>query len=284
MRSELSTRLGGALALGTLVLGGACQDGRIADPVGAPSFQSESSLPHFASTELLIPVSVSLVADAMDCTNNPGPVIAFSGAAQLGGFGVDLVFSNNFKGTHADVGEATVQSVTLLSLGDPITIPKQPVLGGVGGNPWIWIQFVDGAGNPTSPEYYLGRCVQGARLEFNGVTTAPASAVATLTTVSCENSPGPFISFDASLAFGGLGVQAIFRNQREDGAPHEANEVASAATVIPAGLSYEFPKQGALGGVGGNPWIFGAFTDGAAARLSTETLIGRCEQLSKLFS
>jgi hypothetical protein len=38
--------------------------------------------------------------------------------------------------------------------------PKQPVLGGVGGNPWIYLQFIDGQGNALSGERLLGRCVQ----------------------------------------------------------------------------------------------------------------------------
>lgn len=40
----------------------------------------------------------------------------------------------------------------------PIVFPKQPVLGGVGGNPWFLIQVMDGDGNALSEEMLIGRC------------------------------------------------------------------------------------------------------------------------------
>src|SRR6266704_1018572 len=51
--------------------------------------------------------------------------------------------------------------VTVSPAGQAITIPKQPVLGGAGGNPFIWLQLVDDKGAPLTGEIYLGRCVQG---------------------------------------------------------------------------------------------------------------------------
>jgi len=44
--------------------------------------------------------------------------------------------------------------------GESITIPKQPVLGGVAGNPFIWVQLEDGNGRALTDEVYLGRCEQ----------------------------------------------------------------------------------------------------------------------------
>ena len=34
------------------------------------------------------------------------------------------------------------------------------ILGGVGGNPWISVQFKDGNDEPIGREFLLGRCVQ----------------------------------------------------------------------------------------------------------------------------
>src|SRR5204863_404195 len=124
-----------------------------------------------------------------------------------------------------------------------ITIPKQPVLGGAGGNPFIWVQFVNAAGTPTSDEIYLGRCVQGTRYGFNHAEITTGSAFAEFGISDCQNSPGPFISMDASLAYEGLGVQVIFRNNDNPvGGPHEATR-SKTLSVIPPGLSFTFPKQ-----------------------------------------
>ena len=75
----------------------------------------------------------------------------------MNGVKAKIIFRNNLKGTHeADV----VTELTLLASGTSFTFPKQPVLGGVGGNPYIYLRFVDGDGNVLGDETYLGRCKQ----------------------------------------------------------------------------------------------------------------------------
>ena len=37
------------------------------------------------------------------------------------------------------------------------------VLGGVGGNPWIWVQFLHTDGEAASDEILIGRCVQSSK-------------------------------------------------------------------------------------------------------------------------
>ena len=284
MCSDFSARVRGVVALAALVVAGACQDGRIAEPIDAPSFAASSnSLPHYFNPNIPFPAGVSLTLTAEDCSNNPGPWITLEGVTVLGGFGVQMVFKNNMKGTHEHTENSEVD-LDLLPSGEAIVIPKQPVRGGTGGNPFIWIQFVDADGDATSPEYFIGRCVQGGKWGFNDARSTTGAGALTFSAISCENSPGPFITFDAGLSLAGMGVQVIFRNNDNPvGGPHEAVRSSSVA-IIPDGLSYTFPKQPVLGGVGGNPWIFAAFTDGDGAQVGDEALIGRCEQLSKLFS
>src|SRR5205809_2459649 len=96
------------------------------------------------------------------CDNSPGPYITLTGEISLGGLGVTLIFRNNFKGTHEHT-ESTTASIVVLPAGETIQFAKQPPLGGVGGNPLIWLHFTDENGNLTSGEIYLGRCVQGFR-------------------------------------------------------------------------------------------------------------------------
>jgi len=275
--------LGALLAVGT-----ACQDASRLTEVSGPTLQasltaSSSSLPHIANTSLAIPASISVDLSTYDCSNHPGPQITFSGVTVLGGFGVELLFSNNVKGTHQYTVDNTVQ-LTEVPAGTEIVIPKQPVLGGVGGNPFIWVQFLNGDGTAASGEIFVGRCVQGADWHVTGPTSTLASASARYTVESCSNSPGPFIHYEGDLSFSGLTARVIFRNNDNPvGGPHTAEApLTSDIVLIKPGLSYTFPKQPVLGGVGGNPWIFAGFTDGSGAPLGDATLLGRCVQLSQL--
>src|SRR5262249_15462058 len=107
-----------------------------------------------------LPVHLDFTVNELGCQNSPGPQITVEGSMALGGLGVEWIFQNNVKGTHTATDAFTAQAL-LLPVGDEITIPKQPVLGGVGGNPWIWCQFYDDHGANMTGEILLGRCVQG---------------------------------------------------------------------------------------------------------------------------
>src|SRR5207245_226524 len=79
------------------------------------------------------PVNVQTSISTSGCSNSPGPTITLQGALSLGGIGVKLLFENNVIGTHTYTVESTA-SATVIPQGMSIQIPKQPVLGGVGGN------------------------------------------------------------------------------------------------------------------------------------------------------
>src|SRR5439155_1409638 len=106
-----------------------------------------------------MPVHATASAATSGCDNSPGPYVTVSGALALGGLGTRLTFTNNQKGTHSYSVQAQ-HDVTVIPAGQAITFPKQPVLGGVGGNPWIYLQFLTGGGATIGPEYLVGRCVQ----------------------------------------------------------------------------------------------------------------------------
>jgi hypothetical protein len=57
---------------------------------------------------------------------------------------VEMTFRNNLKGTHTYTDQKSVD-VVAVPAGGSLVIPKQPVLDGVGGNPFIWVQMMDGA-------------------------------------------------------------------------------------------------------------------------------------------
>jgi hypothetical protein len=238
-----------------------------------------ASLPHVNLTNLNFPVKVAFQVDFVDCSNNPGPFIYFSGFASTGGFGVRTIFRNNVKGTHEFDSEKDID-VSLQPAGTPIIIPKQPSRGGVGGNPYIYVQFEDAHGNPIGDEIFIGRCVQGSSFKGSQQVACTSNTFVNYQVSGCDNNPGPTITFDAGFSLSGINARIIFRNN-EKGTHEAIVESSTIAQVVQDGTAFSFPKQPVLGGVGGNPWIWTQFTDGNSVALSDEILIGRCVQLSQ---
>jgi hypothetical protein len=222
-------------------------------------------------------VTAKIDSVAASCSNQ-GSTVELSGSLLVQGLGVKLQFQNNVKGTHTlqTVGEA---SLAVAPLGT-VTIPKQPVLGGVGGNPNISLQFVDGAGNSLSDEIPLGRCVQGLSLpSIVRDLAVSAGANALLSTLSCSNK-GTSISLQAGRTSGAVGAKLIFRNADNPvGGPHQAAADATVTLDLLSGATVT--KKGSLGGVGGNPLINLLFTDEQGNAIGDWYSLGRCVQLSK---
>jgi hypothetical protein len=244
---------------------------------------STATTPGQYSQEFSLPVGATTTTEVTGCDNSPGPYITISGAMRLAGLGARTGFTNNVKGTHTYTTDSHVD-VTVLPSGGSITIPKQPVLGGVGGNPFIWIQFEDGNGHALSDEFYLGRCVQGLKGSNSIDWASAARALATLTVSDCSNSPGPYITlYGDMLVKSGLDAVFMFANNDNPvGGPHRATaDKVVKVSLVPPGMDIRFNKQPSQGGVGGNPWIWFNFLNGSGSPLGDPALIGRCEQLSK---
>src|SRR5262249_27537752 len=96
---------------------------------GATSTRADQQI----SAKFSMPMHIAALVNESGCNNSPGPQITLEGSIALGGLQVQLTFANNVKGTHTTV-VTSQSSVVLVPLGDSIVIPKQPVLGGVGGN------------------------------------------------------------------------------------------------------------------------------------------------------
>lgn len=252
--------------------------------LGLAALSSAALALNQVTADLSQPMNLQASVSAFECENSPGPWINFEGAVTLAGLNVQLIFRNNInKDVHTYVED--VQTVVGVSTGTTIRIPKQPshpfeggTGTGVGGNPWISLQIVDSNNQPLSGEVLLGRCVQGA---FNPSAdfVAAVTAQALIETLDCTNNPGPFINVSGSMSVSpGVKARFIFRNQRTDGAPHEATAMAD-VTLFTDGFAFSFPKQPVQGGVGGNPWISVRFADASGQPMGPETLLGRCVQL-----
>lgn len=227
-----------------------------------------------------MPAQLQATVSTFECANAPGPEIVFDGVITLGGLTVQFTFRNNInRDVHVREEEVTVEAV-VIAPDHSIVLPKQPVLGGVGGNPFIWLQLVDSSGDPLTSEIFLGRCVQGpVNVDTSFFLRALASALVEV--LDCTNNPGPFINLSGQMSIReGVTARFIFRNNDNPvGGPHEAQAVAD-VVLIPAGFAIEFPKQPVQGGVGGNPWISVRFLHGNGGEpMGTETLLGRCVQL-----
>jgi hypothetical protein len=208
-----------------------------------------------------------------DCLNNPGPWITLDGDIAFGGLGLRLIFQNNVKGTHTATVTFETNAV-LLNLGESITIPKQPVLGGVGGNPHISIQFLHSSGEQIGDEIYLGRCVQGLTLSPDFLLDAVAAA--NLAVGDCANHQGPWITISGGITLSGVDAKIIFRNNFKG--THTAEEEAT-VSLIANGSTIQIPKQPVRGGAGGNPLISVQFLNGAGQPIGQPIKLGKCNQL-----
>lgn len=217
-------------------------------------------------------MSANLIVDESACDNSPGPWVTVSGVIKLGAVNARLIFSNNVKGTHSDTVDTTYD-VTLLPSGGEIVLHKQPCLGGVGGNPHIWLQLHDGEGCDYTDPYYLGRCVQGLAVNAELLNAILARLVVD---ADCSNSPGPWITMGGDLTLSGVHARLIFSNN----AKLTHNTAATVDIVlVGGGTNIVLPKQPSHDGVTGNPRISIQFLSEDWAPLGEALYLGRCVQL-----
>jgi hypothetical protein len=221
-----------------------------------------------------MPVHVKCNVNESGCDNSPGPQITIDGAITLGGIGANLIFENNLKGTHSALVPTWATNIALLPLGSAIVLPKQPVLGGVGGNPYIYMQFFDGKGNALSEEAYLGRCVQGVSVEADFLNDVAGSVK--VEADGCSNHPGPVVSMGGQIVLSGLKARIIFRNNVKG--THQA-EMYRDVDIIIQGTPVTIPKSPHQGGAGGNPIILLQFLQWDETPIGNPFLLGRCNQI-----
>jgi len=112
-----------------------------------------------SSLDFDIPTGAKLDVTSNACSNSPGPYINLNGELGLGGLCARLILTNNAKFTHETSADVVVD-IVLVPEGQKITFAKQPPLGGAGGNPLFFIQFLSGSGKVLNNPLFLGRCNQ----------------------------------------------------------------------------------------------------------------------------
>jgi len=221
-----------------------------------------------------MPVHVKCNVNESGCDNSPGPQITLDGAITLGGLGANLVFQNNTKGTHSAIVPTWATNIALLPLGSAIIIPKQPVRGGVGGNPHIYMQFLDGECHALTEELYLGRCVQGLSVEGDFLNDVVGAT--TVQAAGCRNHPGPVITMGGQIVLSGLKARIIFRNNVKG--THTAEKYSDVDLII-EGTPITIPKSPHQGGAGGNPLILLQFLQYDETPIGDLFFLGRCNQI-----
>lgn len=229
--------------------------------------------------DFTMPMKIRTTVESFECYNSPGPQITFQGGMLLDALNLRLIFRNNINKDVHTREEVVTSDVGLIEEGQEIVLPKQPVEGGVGGNPYIYFQLVDTNNGALTDPALLGRCVQGLFQPVADIAKEVAAA-ARLTVSQCENSPGPYIRVDGEMSVSpGIKARFIFKNNKNKDV-HTAEAVRD-LLLVANGETVQFPKQPVEGGVGGNPYISTQFLDGNGEPIGTETLLGKCVQLSK---
>jgi len=211
---------------------------------------------------------------SLGCRNNPGPYISLSGDIVLiTDVGATFHFENA-GGTHEGTA-STDASTILINVGtQAVQFDKKGSLPkGIGGNPYIFIQFFDNSGNPLTDQILVGRCVQGGGPIDAEMLVAALAAML----VSCENNPGPWIYIND----GGLTLSGVTATITLSGGPpgHQDSVSSLPVQIVPHGFSVVWPKQPPLGGAGGNPIISAQFWHGSVTNpIGNPVTLGRCVQ------
>jgi hypothetical protein len=167
------------------------------------------------------------------------------------------------------------------------TIWKQPSKGGVGGNPFIYLD-PDGDG-PQLPQY-IGRCVQDGKIgnfnhgKFSVDKEALATSVFSAQAIECSNK-GSHISISSDTSADGGQGHLLLTNQYKGEESVLTNKDIAASWAFGLGGPLQVRKGGGVNGVGGNPYIAVSYGSGEgdaleAAHVASFTAFGkRCNKL-----
>ena len=223
-----------------------------------------------------LPVSVTLTPTIVSC-DNTSSTIDLKADIGMGGLKLKTIFKNNTKGTKVTTVGTAETSVRDASV---IGLPKQPVQGGTGGNPYISVAIAkrNASGDLellTQPEI-IGRCVQGQKLFTSKHTfDLPITAGATAQALVCD-SKGSKVTLDAGSAAPGFEAVVVFDNNKNE-VVHRSIQETDAVVSLVGGQTHK--GWGQVGGAGGNPLVYLQFDDGVADTTNPEFFLGRCKDL-----
>ena len=129
--------------------------------------------------------------------------------------------------------------------------PKQPSLGGVGGNPYFWFGL---EGETLNQSLFLGRCVSQStptRIKRNFNQSAILSLA--LSQLDCNNTGGPNITITSGRSDNAVIGNIIETNNYKG--TLTSTDVAAKLGIVFANGKVTVPKSVGAGGAGGNPIV-----------------------------
>jgi len=251
-----------------------------------PFAANAHATPAHVHVSFTVPAHVDVSVSDDSWCDNKGPHITLNSTANVGGFAMELTFKNSVKGqkTLQTVGVGTLTLVSATGNTNP-QIWKQPPLGGAGGNPFMYYQ------DPTGANFYIGRCVQDGKIghlnhgRWSADFTVAGWSDAVVQAVSCSNKSSS-LTIGTDSGTGGADGKLIFSNSDLGLNPQHINDSdVNASFTFSLINGNRIPKQGNLGGPGGNPLVnanFGTGTDVATFQPFDQnggTDLGRCNKL-----
>lgn len=208
-----------------------------------------------------------------------GASVKLGGTARVKGIGIAVRFEATGNRPNFDM-QSAVDGIEI-SLESGATVPKQPPLGGAGGNPYIYfVSKHPKTGEALGNYVLLGRCngpSSGAARVQAGIMAGVAS-LASIGATGCSNK-GSSVTANRRHDAGVRGAIVLSNRMDLNGQPagHINESIDDAVTDIALG-SFQADKAGNLpSGVGGNPtikllmWKTRGNTDASAVNFNTST-------------
>lgn len=213
--------------------------------------------------QINVPVTLQAIVEAMDCSNHQGAYVNFGGSYEVGSINAHVHFKSGKTSVLGSGDSEFVENVEVV----PATsgsFNKQPSLGGVGGNPYIWVQINNDAW------IYAGRCVQGFRMVIDRTYQVPSTVSTFNKSMTCSNTESSMVIDDAQVTSGSIPMQVMLDSQWT-GQMRPSTKAAGVTVTING--SGSFTSGHRPRGMGGNPDILLGFGTNSAGSL------GKCKAL-----
>ncbi|MBK5305959.1 MAG: hypothetical protein JJD92_04645 [Frankiaceae bacterium] len=208
------------------------------------------------TTSFQLPVKANVAVGEDSWCDNSGPHITLYTDNMFDGLAANVLFSKNKNDAWHNPAEGESFAALGLSTGTATAgLPKQPPLGGVGGNPFIYIQ----PDASVEDYYYIGRCVQDGKIghlnhgRWSVDTNVLATLALSLQALDCSNK-GSSLSLGTETSADAPTGNIVMSNSDMGLNPQHIASVAGAFGFA-LGQGLKIKKGGGVNGVGGNPYI-----------------------------
>lgn len=229
--------------------------------------QLAQATPVTLSATMTIPAMVQMRVSSTTCTNT-GSSVDITGAISLGKAYFHSRLANNLKNTKTATNDQVGDFVVDPTSSPTLPIPKQPVLDGVGGNPWISVELA--TGTPYAVQFpNIGRCVQGVTFDLPATLVSLSQGnAATVAATSCTTTQST-LGIGLGNSTPGITATVVFSNNKIKSV-HDAAASSSYSVEILSPRDFTKGVTRNLSGAGGNPYVYGTFFVPSSAFLAAD--------------